>query len=277
MGAALDVPGNTTPCAEFNLFADPYAGAYLFSLPPAEAVNIVVCPLDITTPHAVPFPVLMGDEGARPKSPLLDFVVAFLGRVRGIYESLGLGDAMEMHDPMCVPQDVSSSAPPPLLDSLSADTESSRPVRAGSFGTRSVSPALTATAPTASRRRAASLPSSASASSPVVSVSSTGGAFPPPALPARLSLDPASGHLTLCLARPRHLVGAPRRRSVRTARRRASSRLTATLRRPRRRWPSPRPRPASPRGSRSSQRRRGPTSSGASLSGSCLACTEAAA
>jgi inosine-uridine nucleoside N-ribohydrolase len=112
MGAALDVPGNTTPCAEFNLFADPYAGAYLFSLPPAEAVNIVVCPLDITTPHAVPFPVLMGDEGARPKSPLLDFVVAFLGRVRGIYESLGLGDAMEMHDPMCVLQYVSSSPPP---------------------------------------------------------------------------------------------------------------------------------------------------------------------
>lgn len=103
MGAAIDVPGNTTPCAEFNLFADPYAGAYLFSLPPAEAVNIVVCPLDITTPHAVPFPILMRDEAARGKSPLLDFVVAFLGRVRGIYESLGLGDAMEMHDPMYVP------------------------------------------------------------------------------------------------------------------------------------------------------------------------------
>lgn len=102
MGAAIDVPGNTTPCAEFNLFADPYAGAYLFSLPPAEAVNIVVCPLDITTPHAVPFPILMRDEAARGKSPLLDFVVAFLGRVRGIYESLGLGDAMEMHDPMVV-------------------------------------------------------------------------------------------------------------------------------------------------------------------------------
>lgn len=101
MGAAIDVPGNTTPCAEFNLFADPYAGSYLFTLPQDKhTVPLVVCPLDITTPHAVGFPTLMDDKQEREKTGLMTFVVAFLGRVRGIYASLGLGDSMEMHDPM---------------------------------------------------------------------------------------------------------------------------------------------------------------------------------
>lgn len=103
MGAALDVPGNTSPSAEFNLYADPYAGAYIFdaSSPSRSShpFHLTILPLDITTPHAVPFPQLLLPD---PTSPVDVYTSAFLPRVKDIYKSLGLPDEMEMHDPMVV-------------------------------------------------------------------------------------------------------------------------------------------------------------------------------
>ena len=70
MGAALDVPGNTTPCAEFNTFADPFAAKELLHNAPLHPVlrkqgkrlPIDLLPLDITSPHLVPFARLCGDK-----------------------------------------------------------------------------------------------------------------------------------------------------------------------------------------------------------------------
>ncbi|KAL7417909.1 Inosine/uridine-preferring nucleoside hydrolase domain-containing protein [Mrakia frigida] len=104
MGAALDVPGNTSPTAEFNLYADPYAGAYIFKACTASnPFHLTILPLDITTPHQVSFTHLLPPADAKPSSSILsNFRTAFLKRVRTIYSDLGLGDAMEMHDPMVV-------------------------------------------------------------------------------------------------------------------------------------------------------------------------------
>ncbi|THG94757.1 hypothetical protein EW145_g8080, partial [Phellinidium pouzarii] len=68
MGGALDVPGNTSPVAEFNFFADPYAVKELLidaALTGTGTVNstgiplsrFLLLPLDITTPHELPFPL----------------------------------------------------------------------------------------------------------------------------------------------------------------------------------------------------------------------------
>ncbi len=67
---------------------------------------MVMCPLDITTPHSIPFSELIQDESTPPSSrsgtPLRKFTTAMLGRVRGVMKSFGLPDSMEMHDPLAV-------------------------------------------------------------------------------------------------------------------------------------------------------------------------------
>lgn len=70
MGAALDVPGNVTTCAEFNTFADPFAVRELLHNAPLHPVlrkynkrlPIDLLPLDITTQHLVPFERLCSDR-----------------------------------------------------------------------------------------------------------------------------------------------------------------------------------------------------------------------
>ncbi|CAL1707331.1 unnamed protein product [Somion occarium] len=118
MGGALDVPGNTSPVAEFNFFADPYAVHNLLTPPPSVPTPIplekfILLPLDITTPHELPFPyyiqqidpsfggqsqsnnVQSTDEGSQ--SPLVYFTSAFLSRTRQVMLKFGK-DAMELHD-----------------------------------------------------------------------------------------------------------------------------------------------------------------------------------
>jgi inosine-uridine nucleoside N-ribohydrolase len=105
MGGALDVPGNTSPNAEFNLYADPYAGAHIFKAcsAPTNPFHLTILPLDITTPHAVAFDHLLPSPASSSSPSILkDFLTAFLTRVKQIYADLGLPDAMEMHDPMVV-------------------------------------------------------------------------------------------------------------------------------------------------------------------------------
>ncbi|WOO78615.1 putative protein [Vanrija pseudolonga] len=103
MGGALDVPGNTSPVAEFNCFADPYAFAYLLDEVKKGAFRLVFAPLDITSPHMIPFSDLLHPaDGPTKPTPLQAFTTSFLTRVRGLQAKFGLPDAMEMHDPVAV-------------------------------------------------------------------------------------------------------------------------------------------------------------------------------
>ena len=107
MGGALDHPGNTSASAEFNCFADPYAADQIIHAVKQGAFDLIMCPLDITTPHQIPFSDLIHDENRSTPSdpsvgPLRDFISAMLIRVRGLQASFGLPDAMEMHDPVAV-------------------------------------------------------------------------------------------------------------------------------------------------------------------------------
>ncbi|KAF5385876.1 hypothetical protein D9615_002374 [Tricholomella constricta] len=114
MGGALDVPGNTSPVAEFNFFADPYAVKdLLLSLEPHSGLPLdrfVLVPLDITTLHELPFPVYQErvdpsfDSFANTslgKPPLVHFTSSFLERTREIMIKFGK-DAMELHDIVAV-------------------------------------------------------------------------------------------------------------------------------------------------------------------------------
>jgi inosine-uridine nucleoside N-ribohydrolase len=131
MGGALDVPGNTSAVAEFNCYADPFAADQILVGAQAGAFELIMAPLDITTPHQVPFSDLIhssilaaaaqpgnaeklanggGLEGVKTSptgehgepTPIQAFVGAMLLRVRGLQASFGLPDAMEMHDPVAV-------------------------------------------------------------------------------------------------------------------------------------------------------------------------------
>ncbi|KAF9467301.1 Inosine/uridine-preferring nucleoside hydrolase domain-containing protein [Collybia nuda] len=116
MGGALDVPGNTSPAAEFNFFADPFAVKDLL-LPKDPNLGlpldrVLLLPLDITTFHELPFSVYKNkidsslDLSSRPsvasgKEPLTHFTSAFLERAREMMLKYGK-DAMELHDPAAV-------------------------------------------------------------------------------------------------------------------------------------------------------------------------------
>ncbi|KAI0775682.1 nucleoside hydrolase [Trametes elegans] len=112
MGGALDVPGNTSPVAEFNFFADPYAVKEL--LVPTDPgygfplERFILLPLDITTPHELSFPHYKAavdpafESTASPsqpegKPPLVHFTSSFLERTREVMVEFGK-DAMELHD-----------------------------------------------------------------------------------------------------------------------------------------------------------------------------------
>ncbi|KAF8198020.1 Inosine/uridine-preferring nucleoside hydrolase domain-containing protein [Pholiota molesta] len=119
MGGALDVPGNTSPVAEFNFFADPYAvKELLLSTQPIKLHSglpldrFMLLPLDITTPHEIPFPLYKQvidptfDSPALPSKPdgkpiLTHFTSSFLERTREIMLQYGK-DAMELHDIVAV-------------------------------------------------------------------------------------------------------------------------------------------------------------------------------
>ncbi|CDO70597.1 hypothetical protein BN946_scf184656.g12 [Trametes cinnabarina] len=112
MGGALDVPGNTSPVAEFNFFADPYAvKELLVPSDPGHGLPLerfILLPLDITTPHELSFPYYKAtvdpafDSNCSPsrpdgKPPLVHFTSSFLERTREVMVEFGK-DAMELHD-----------------------------------------------------------------------------------------------------------------------------------------------------------------------------------
>ncbi|KAJ8518201.1 hypothetical protein ONZ45_g4704 [Pleurotus djamor] len=119
MGGALDVPGNTSPVAEFNFFADPFAVHEL--LTPGSDIpephfpldRFFLLPLDITTPHELPFPFYKDvvdtaflnttapSSEVSGKSRLMHFTSSFLERSREVMLDFGK-DAMELHDIVAV-------------------------------------------------------------------------------------------------------------------------------------------------------------------------------
>lgn len=128
MGGTLELPGNTSPTAEFNCYADPVSCwievsesrpstnlAFLSSQYAAQAIleavesnqfHLVMCPLDITSQHTVPFDQLIhspsSSSNSHPPTPLKQFTTAVLTRVRGLMKNFGEPDEMQMHDPLAI-------------------------------------------------------------------------------------------------------------------------------------------------------------------------------
>lgn len=109
MGGAVDVPGNTSPVAEFNIYADPWAASTIFNL---SLPHLYILPLDITSSHTLPFDLYTSlvdsyfQDTSSPshpgtKSPLVHFTSSFLEGTREKMRMFG-SDAMEMHDPAVV-------------------------------------------------------------------------------------------------------------------------------------------------------------------------------
>ncbi|KAI6125693.1 nucleoside hydrolase [Pisolithus croceorrhizus] len=112
MGGALDVPGNATPVAEFNIYADAHAANEVLSIDTPErglpSDRVVLLPLDITTIHELPFPLYVkhvdptfestrNPSVASAKSPLVHFSSSFFERTREVMIEFGK-DVMELHD-----------------------------------------------------------------------------------------------------------------------------------------------------------------------------------
>jgi len=130
MGGAVDVPGNVTPFAEFNCYADAVAAARVYaltslfpettmppipenisSLPPYPAklsrtLKLVLCPLDITLPHEIPRSFF--DERIRPLveagSPLAEWMSYILTKTFDKVGTMEEGEdpALSLHDPLTV-------------------------------------------------------------------------------------------------------------------------------------------------------------------------------
>lgn len=113
MGGAIDSPGNTSPVAEFNIFADPTALHILLHSDLGrmrDGPRWLFIPLDITAVHAMPFdqyrrkidPAFSGhpDRPSDPtvNPPLVHFTSAFLERTALVMRGFG-SDVMELHDP----------------------------------------------------------------------------------------------------------------------------------------------------------------------------------
>ena len=99
-----------------NFFADPYAVKELLIASPDHSGlpkdRFIMLPLDITTPHELPFPVYKeivdpsfdsakNQSISTDKAPLTHFTSSFLERTREIMLQFGK-DAMELHDIVAV-------------------------------------------------------------------------------------------------------------------------------------------------------------------------------
>jgi purine nucleosidase/pyrimidine-specific ribonucleoside hydrolase len=96
MGGAVDVPGNVTPFAEFNMHVDPEAAARVF----AAGLPIDLVPLDATHQVVLPRAQLLKALAVAPRA-LADLVGAFTAR--SFEADLARGrPGMILHDPLAV-------------------------------------------------------------------------------------------------------------------------------------------------------------------------------
>ncbi|GAA5965833.1 hypothetical protein JCM3765_001198 [Sporobolomyces pararoseus] len=112
MGGAVEHPGNTTPVAEFNYYADPWSARTIFNL---SLPNLYIFPLDLTSYLTLPFslyasaidpdfyssPSPSTRKVVQDRDPLIHFTSAFLRGTEKVMATFG-GDAMELHDPTVV-------------------------------------------------------------------------------------------------------------------------------------------------------------------------------
>jgi inosine-uridine nucleoside N-ribohydrolase len=95
MGGAVDVPGNVTPGAEFNVYVDPEAAAEVLA-----ALRIDLVPLDATR-QAVVTRAELDAALARTPGPVASRIAAFTER--GFRVDAGRGSAgMVLHDPLAM-------------------------------------------------------------------------------------------------------------------------------------------------------------------------------
>lgn len=137
MGATMDMPGNVTPVAEFNVFADAYAAARVYALtspkpastmpPPSllkegsefkfdpypqnlsKQLKLTLMSLDITEFHTMNRGLFrqISEPIAKTGSPLAQWTVAFMTYMLDKMEHLNHGQegdaaALALHDPMCI-------------------------------------------------------------------------------------------------------------------------------------------------------------------------------
>lgn len=96
MGGAVDVPGNVTPTAEFNMFVDPEAAHRVL----AAGLPLEVVPLDATRQAVLPRAGMRATL-ARAPGPLASRIQGFSERGFRIAHSDG-AHGMTLHDPLAV-------------------------------------------------------------------------------------------------------------------------------------------------------------------------------
>lgn len=96
MGGALRVPGNVTPEAEFNIYADPHAAHMVFHAGwPLRLVTLDVTTKALLKREQVQWLASSGSPVTSLIQQMVDYFLDTFGRARG-------RTAFEMHDPLCL-------------------------------------------------------------------------------------------------------------------------------------------------------------------------------